>query len=54
MPKKQRPAKGDFARGERKTARPDETPDFARGERETPAPDTEPDFARGERETKDD
>lgn len=35
MTKKKRPAKGDFARGERKTPTPDEAPDFARGERKT-------------------
>jgi hypothetical protein len=51
MTKKKRPAKGDFARGERKTPTPDEAPDFARGERKTPTPDEAPDFARGERKT---
>jgi hypothetical protein len=53
MTKKKRPAKGDFARGERKTPTPDEGPDFARGERKTPPPDEGPDFARGERKTDD-
>jgi hypothetical protein len=35
MTEKKRPAKGDFARGERTTPPPDEEPDFARGERTT-------------------
>jgi hypothetical protein len=35
MTKKKRPAGGDFARGERTKATPDEGPDFARGERKT-------------------
>ena len=33
--KKKRPGGGDFARGERTKATPDEGPDFARGERTT-------------------
>jgi hypothetical protein len=35
MAKKKRPAKGDFARGERTEPTPDEAPDFAQGERKT-------------------
>jgi hypothetical protein len=53
MSKKKRPAKGDFAEGERTKPTPDEQPDFARGEREKPTPDEQPDFARGERKTDD-
>jgi hypothetical protein len=51
--KKKRPAKGDFAKGERTAPTPDEAPDFARGERTAPTPDEAPDFARGERKTDD-
>jgi hypothetical protein len=50
MTKKKRPAKGDFAKGEREKPTPDVQPDFAKGEREKPTPDVQPDFARGERE----
>ena len=49
MTKKKRPGGGDFARGERTKATPDEGPDFARGERTEPTPEDGPDFARGER-----
>jgi hypothetical protein len=49
MTKKKRPGGGDFARGERTKATPDEGPDFARGERTKATPDEGPDFARGER-----
>lgn len=35
MSKKKRPAKGDFARGEREKPTPDAQPDFAQGERKT-------------------
>jgi hypothetical protein len=53
MTNKKRPGGGDFARGERTKATPDEGPDFARGERKKPTPDEGPDFARGERKTND-
>ena len=49
MPEKERPAKGDYARGERTKPTPDEQPDYARGERTKPTPDEQPDYARGER-----
>jgi hypothetical protein len=53
MTKRKRPARGDFARGERTTPPQEEAPDFARGERTTPPHEEAPDFARGEGKTED-
>ena len=39
MTKKKRPVGGDFARGERTKATPEEGPDFARGERTKATPE---------------
>ena len=54
MPEKERPAKGDFAEGERTEPTSGDRPDYAKGEREEPMSEDKPDYARGERKTDDD